>query len=74
MQQFEQFVTNNLSLIGVLQGQIVTERLAIWKHEQQQMANGVPKVHSVILDKIQGIYIKIFNQVNQLHLFILLII
>ncbi|ODM99194.1 Signal transducer and activator of transcription 5A [Orchesella cincta] len=53
MQRFEQTISNNLKLVMVLKGQIVNDKLAIWKHEQQQMANGINKTHSVSLDKLQ---------------------
>ncbi|CAL8095565.1 unnamed protein product [Orchesella dallaii] len=53
MNRFEQTISGNLKLVAVLKGQIVNEKLAIWKHEQQQMANGINKTHSVSLDKLQ---------------------
>lgn len=29
------------------------DKLKVWKHEQQQMANGIPKTHFVSLDRLQ---------------------
>ncbi|ODM87691.1 Signal transducer and activator of transcription 5B, partial [Orchesella cincta] len=53
MQQFQQTISCNLNFLTVLKCQIVNDKLGVWKHEQQQIANGISKVHSISLDTLQ---------------------